>query len=587
LIFLILAKQMLRVGRPWLLFAGSVLLFSVLQYENWSFGFTLIGFLGLAAAIGGLALLAQPGFSWLRFIGALLAGTVAMFSYSNNILYWVVGPLLLWAGWREERRLRLAPWLIWIGWAALALLLYYHGYHKPGGMPPLKFFIQRPDVFLGYFITLLGGAVANTPGISLWIPAAIGAAGCLLFGIAGLIAIFRPAPAFRPLAFWLALGSYAALGALAITVGRCAHGIPHALESRYTTLTSLFWIATLVLTVSAVKPAELTPARQPWRRILNTLLAVFAAGCAVLFVLSSASSLRLWQAKANDLLAVRDELLCDIPDQSLLARSYPDPALLKPRIEFLTRHGLSLFREKKAFAEYKIVPIATPRQSIIGHAPFVFPPKALMIYGQIIDSNTHDAVQAVVMVTTNSDIVARARVKFAKDLRQSNWESKLSAAIFPAGPIRLNIFALLRDRNCTAPIGELELESSPLDFTNAPPGMFFTDPAPAMAGCVDQMGVAGDQVYGSGWARNPADGRPGQWVIVTDQANNVLAYTEVAEIRDDVARQLRNPTMLKSGWRLAFHKSRLPPGPSRLTAWLYLPEKNQALRLRNDFEVSN
>jgi len=114
----------------------------------------------------------------------------------------------------------------------------------------------------------------------------------------------------------------------------------------------------------------------------------------------------------------------------------------------------------------------------------------------------------------------------------------------------------------------------------------FVDPAPAIAGCADHLQTASDQVIGNGWARNPATGAPGQWVIVTDETQKVLAYARVMEDRDDVARQLRNPGLIRSGWRIAFHQSRLSPGIHVLNAWLYLPEEHQALKLMNKFEVT-
>ncbi len=597
--FLLLARKIFHTFRqctggqhPWVLVIVAGLMFSVLQYENWTFGFTLIGYLNFAAALSGLLLLAHPGFSWPRFLGALLAGTAAMFSYSNGILFWIVGPLALFAVLREDRLPRAAPWIIWICWAALTLALFFTGYQKPGCMPPLKFFIYHPGGFLGYFFAFLGGALANTPTLPIWIPVALGALGCLLFGVTGLIGITRDAPTARALSFWLALGSYAALGALAVAVGRSANGIPHALESRYTTLSILFWIPTLVLTVVTLDFAGRAPARQGFRRRLlgiKVALVLLAAGCAFLFVRSSAAALELWQAKYESLLNVRDELLCFVPDQSLLARSFPDPAELKPRMEFLTRRGLSLFREKRSFAEYKEIPVAAGSlTSVLANTPPAagFQPNVFYARGCAYDPGLRRPARGVIFVDSRAVIVARTRVEAAADFTQSSWKAALPAAKFPAGPVRLEIYAVLQEGDLVAPLGRLELDFPPTVDRHKLAPISFADPAPAIAGCADHLRAAEDQVYGSGWARNPATGRPGEWIMITDEATNILAYARVAEDRDDVARQLGDPGLVRSGWRLAFHQSQLSPGAHRLAAWLFLPENNQALKLLNEFEVT-
>ena len=94
----------------------------------------------------------------------------------------------------------------------------------------------------------------------------------------------------------------------------------------------------------------------------------------------------------------------------------------------------------------------------------------------------------------------------------------------------------------------------------------------------------------TGVALHTMEGREGipgrRWVMVTDEATNILAYAQVAEDRDEVARRFGNPGLIKSGWRIAFHQSRLTPGVHRLTTWLFLPAERKALKLLNDFEVA-
>ncbi|MBU4428860.1 MAG: hypothetical protein KKE37_05845 [Verrucomicrobia bacterium] len=599
LIFLLLAWQGLRTGMActghsyrWLPTCLSLLIFSVVQYEAWTFGFTIIGFMNIAAVAVGLLLLSQPVFSWPRFIGALLAGAVAMFSYSNGILYWMAGLLALLIVSREEHRFRIAPWIVWILFAAILLALFYTGYRKPSCMPPLRFFIYHPDIFLGYFFAFLGGALVNTPQIPIGVPIAVGMAGCALFGLVSLVCCFRAGRTFRGIAFWPALGTYAVLGALVVAIGRSANGIPHALESRYTTLSNLFWISTLVMTVITVAIAEraaITRKRRQGLAVLKIALWLFSAACAGLFLLSSVNLLKLWQEKHDALLAVRDELLCFTPNQSLLARSFPDPVTLKARMDFLTRHRLSMFRDKKSFEEYKPIEVRAGRIESIQKSPVPakgFKPNDWVITGRAYDPGRRQPARAVLFVNSGGVIVARAHVNAAADFSETSWEQQLSIAKFPAGSVRLNVFTLLRDNELIVPIGVIHLDiPPPVDIQTLTPIAFVPNPSD-LVGCTDHLQFAEDQVYGSGWARNPATGGPGRWIIVTDEAQQILAYAAVGEDRDDVARQLGNPGLIKSGWRVAFHQSRLSPGTHLLTTWLFLPDEHKALQLQNAFTVT-
>lgn len=601
LIFLLLASQALRtcrecnVRRPaWLLVIIAFLYFSVIQYELWTFGFTLIGFISIAAVIIGLRLLAHPAFSWLRFLGILLAGTVAMYSYCFGIVFWGVGLLILLAVLREEQRYRIAPLAVWIGWAAalLALYFFYDKYEKPPWSPPVFFFFNHADVFLGYFCAVLGGAIANTAQLPVWVPVTLGAIGCILFGVTSLVCLWREPHTSRAASFWVALGSYGALGALAVAVGRSANGIPHALESRYILLSNLFWIGTLALTFIAFEFAWRARALRSFHRYmigLKTVLVICLLVCAGLFASSSANALALWQAKYDSLVVVRDELLCFAPDQSLLARTFLDPVKLKRRMEFLTRRQLSAFREKKLFREYKVIPvqagyIETTWSNSLPAAGFQ--PNLFYASGHAYDPGLQQPARGVLFVNTQDVIVARTHVNAATVFSQSSWDIALSTAKFPAGTVRLQLYTVLKDGDLIAPIGALDLDIPPPVNTQALAPIVFADHGADVVGSTDRMRIADDQVYGIGWARNPATGKPGRWIIVTDEATNILAYTEVAENRDDVARQLRNSEMLRSGWRFAFHQSRLEPGPHFLQAWLFLPEEHKALKLPNNFMVA-
>jgi len=454
------------------------------------------------------------------------------------------------------------------------------------------YFFNNAGVFSGYFFTVLGGAIANTSQLPAWVPVTLGVIGCIMFGMSSLICLRREPRICRATSFWMAIGGYGALGAMAVAVGRSANGIPHALESRYILFSNLFWIATLVLTFVTFELAWRACVSRGLRRYLvglKTALVMFMLICAGLFGMSSAHALALWQARYGELIVVRDEMLCFAPDQALLARTFLDPVKLKRRMEFLTRHKLSAFRDKKSFREYKIIPVpAGGIAAAWSNSPPAagLPPNMFYASGRAFDPGKRQPARGVLFVDDRDVIVARTRVKAAADFAQSSWEIAISAAKFPAGPVRLQLYAMLQDGELLAPIGAMNFDVAPPAAPQAPATIAFKDSSADVVGNTERMRVADDQVYGIGWARDPASGQPGRWIIVTDEATNILAYARVAENRDDVARQLRNSEMLKSGWRVAFRQSCLAPGQHLLKTWLFLPEERQALKLPKNFEVA-
>ncbi len=597
--FLLLARLAVRTFReynqktpPWLLILISFLIFSLIQYESWCFGFTIIGFISLSAAIGGLALLAWPCFAWLRFWGALLAGTVAVYSFSSGILFWVVGLLPLGLALRQEPyRRRWIPLAIWVSWIIMLLTFFYHGYQKPSQTPSLLFLVCHPQAALTYFLAFLGNPIANTLLLPLWVPVGVGLTGLMLFGLSALIC-FRQKSLLNPItSFWISLGAYAVLGALAVTFARSGYGSIQALTTRYIVLSNLFWIATLLMTLICLRHLSYLANQPGYRRALASLkamLLLLLLICAGLFALSSIQRLTEWQKQHEAFLDARDELLSDLPNHSLLLRIYWEPNRLKERIEFLTRYRLSLFHDKKPFQEYKAIEVAAGNlEGIRWNSPPAagFNPNRVLITGRAYDPGNRRPARAVLLVNSQAEIVARSSVSAAEDFRMSSWQAELSAAKLSPGPIQLELYALLQTDDLIAAIGSLNIEMpEPVDQELLTP-ITFSDPAPALVGFSDHLQLAGDQVYGCGWARNPITGKPADWVIVVDETNRILAYTQVGEERADVAWYLNNPDMLRSGWRLAFRLPQLSPGSHQLQAYLFLPEEHKALKLRNGLTI--
>src|SRR5437773_6033050 len=97
-IFLLLVRQVGITARKlavpelrWAIPLFSVIVFSISQYQNWLWGWQLEILLSVFGVIGGIVLLANPPFTWLRFGGAAVLGIVASYSFGNGGVFWLVG----------------------------------------------------------------------------------------------------------------------------------------------------------------------------------------------------------------------------------------------------------------------------------------------------------------------------------------------------------------------------------------------------------------------------------------------------------------------------------------------------------------
>lgn len=73
----------------------SLIIFSLNQWESWSWGWMLQSFMNVFVVVNGIILLANPVFNRSRFLSAVLLGIIATYSSANGIIYWFIGLLIL------------------------------------------------------------------------------------------------------------------------------------------------------------------------------------------------------------------------------------------------------------------------------------------------------------------------------------------------------------------------------------------------------------------------------------------------------------------------------------------------------------
>jgi hypothetical protein len=219
-----------------------ILIFSVVQYENWLWGFQLAWFLTNTCLAIAVLLITLSNSSPKRLYFAAIPCFIASFSSAHGLLTWlaVIPSIASIKGSHRQRRIRI---IIWILLFAGTCSVYFIDYQKQSHHPSILFFSKEPLVTVKYFFTLLG------------FPLAMGAFTSFAIGlIVFFIFLFLVFHVIRKSYYkskldleataWISIGLFALIFALVTTIGRAGFGVEQAMASRYTTSSVLLIIST-------------------------------------------------------------------------------------------------------------------------------------------------------------------------------------------------------------------------------------------------------------------------------------------------------------------------------------------------------
>jgi hypothetical protein len=318
----------------WLLPVLSLLIFSPFQWENWLWGWQMSALMGTFSMFLGLYLLANSDRSTLRFAAALACGVWSTYSFAAGLVYWVVGPIAIALGAREQRRVRAGVWCVVAG---LTLASYFYHYQQPGASPTMGSNFRSVEAvvrLIVYFLKYVGAPVAAYTSV-LAALAGIGITVLFVTLAWRLRARWREPAIMYPLLAGLLVLAVAAISAL----GRAGFGSNQALASRYGTISVHLWCTAAVLTVEWLR-GEAGPARRSaWQPVaIAVTIAVLAST-----TYNGLQASRLAAARSDFLRIGRRGLLSG-RSEALLLRLYPDVATIQQRRVILQTLGLSVFR---------------------------------------------------------------------------------------------------------------------------------------------------------------------------------------------------------------------------------------------------
>ncbi len=237
------ARRLSNTVPIWMPLLISLAFFSILQYENWLWGWQVQWFLnvfGIMLATYSITKLIISPKQLLWLATTILGAIIAQYSLGNGMLIWpIIIAVLIYCRIKKK----------WIGLtvliASISTLLYYFNYHDPTGSVSKTLVFHEPIQFIGYTMLYLGRPLSYGH-------IAVAFSGFLILLTFLTIAIFlfvKNKARFKICIPWFMLGFYAIASALITGLSRLGYGAGQSLSSRYTTISTLLLLSLIVLLV--------------------------------------------------------------------------------------------------------------------------------------------------------------------------------------------------------------------------------------------------------------------------------------------------------------------------------------------------
>ncbi|HEY9296795.1 MAG TPA: hypothetical protein VIQ31_10545 [Phormidium sp.] len=252
-------------------------LFSLVQHENWLWGFQLAWFFVNLCFVTAVYALVSPHklVPNIRISIAAVFCFVASFSLAQGLLSWLaaIPAVVALKGNTAQKRKRAIAWMLLFVATCAVYSIDYH----PSRKASILSLLNKPLVVIDYFLSLLGSPIVRSPGISALVGLVIFASFVFFVVYFGKKIVSSSVPLsvsansekqFQVPAIpsslvmtdrndiaenyealpWLSIGLFSVLSALFITAGRAEFGAIQAIESsRYTTNSILLLIALVQL----------------------------------------------------------------------------------------------------------------------------------------------------------------------------------------------------------------------------------------------------------------------------------------------------------------------------------------------------
>ncbi len=318
------AKKDFKVPLLLPLLLGSIW-FSLLQYENWLWGWQIQWYLNVLAVTGvlysvsKLTLIPKAGYKYILI--AISAAFVAQYSLGNGVLIWpllIAALIYLKVG---KKKVGLT-----IGSAIASTGLYYFNYTDPVGDPSKALFLEQPFGYIKYVSAYIGRPLSYNARLAIVLGVLLAA---LFLGLCTYL-FFKHPDRFRKSVPFIMLGLYSLASAGITGLSRLGFGFGQSLSSRYTTISSLLLVGVIVLVIynKAVFKTVLKKAYLPVAYISVTVV--------VVGVLTNMNWARhMADDKTQYLKDIKSCTSAPDPYEICLLSTYPSKEIVNPRLKYL------------------------------------------------------------------------------------------------------------------------------------------------------------------------------------------------------------------------------------------------------------
>ncbi len=318
-----------KTTSPWLKIFLSLMIFSMVQYENWGWGWQIQVFMSVL----GLVIAIWAANKWQgKTVGLIIAisgAVLSSYSFNTGLASWpaVLFVMLL------QKKWKLKHIIIWTFACIATILLYYYEYANPTEHPSVLLFLSYPLIYIRYVLTYLGASLGWTYPISL----AVTIISLVLISLA-IFNLWRfDKQKLSDMAPWIAMALYACMAACATGVGRIGFSWEQAFSSRYTTISLLLPLSAGVLLQHSIR--FYPDMKNKFLKSLFLMVIIFIF--IILYTNSYRSGLERMKVKS---IYVNASAFClthpDTADEYFLNRLYPRSYVVRPRIKTLSELGI-------------------------------------------------------------------------------------------------------------------------------------------------------------------------------------------------------------------------------------------------------
>lgn len=433
-------------------------LFSLVQHQNWLWGFTIFWFLtNLCLIMAVYFIHALDNLSArTRIFMAAISCFIGSFTLAQGLFSWLVLiPSILSIEGKAKQKINRV--IVWILLFIISCVIYAISYN-PIREPKPFLFKEEPFLVINYFLAVLGLPLVRIP-----IPAILMGL-ILLSGFLFFIFYFLKKPLYKltflPEAIpWLTIGAFSLISALSISVGRAEYGIENAMiSSRYTT-TSILLIISLVYLLALF--LEKKQKYLSIYKILAVVMTVITLVNSVYVIAKIKSSFPYMQSRKECLEIINylanSEFIKESQDSCLVLMN-GKTGLVREGAEIMAKLGWREFPQNLAFIKQPKLnygyldhpqvtqqPIIINRDEIVSLGGWAIRPDrkkqphlVLLSYGQ----NQSFFANAIVNLESN-DI---AKILNSKRYNRARWNVKFSAQSLPVGETVINAWVYNSDK---------------------------------------------------------------------------------------------------------------------------------------------